>query len=206
MIPTDLPAPATAHLSNATIDSYGFRVSLPDEDVTRAIRGDSVTVVLFRKGGDLIIHNPLRDSGVIEAAISDGHTERLVGQVESHSKFKLMEAAMEATPEQTKWWRFHNLENERVQYLLLLKFSLLTGITSPYAFKLGPIYTISAGGLRGFQIGNPDVLPYEAHLDLFDQADRHFAFDVTGPKGHGQVLTQAEINAVQVSIQPTSDH
>lgn len=44
------------------------------------------------------------------------------------------------------------------------------------------------------------------HLDLFDGADRHFAFDVIGREGHGQVLTQAEINAVVASIHPTADH
>jgi len=52
---------------------------------------------------------------------------------------------------------------------------------------------------------NPDVAPYEAHIDLLDLADRHFAFDVTGPEGHGEVLTQTEINAIVASIQPPSD-
>jgi len=90
--------------------------------------------------------------------------------------------------------------------MLLIKSSLLTGFGSLHSFTLGPIYTISAGGLRGFQIGDPDDPPYEAHLDLFDGADRHFAFDVYGREGHGQVLTQAEINAVVASIHPIAGH
>jgi hypothetical protein len=81
---------------------------------------------------------------------------------------------------------------------------MLTTIVSPRFGTLGPIYPISAGVFRGFQIGNPDVSPYEAHLDLFDGTDRHLAFDISGPEGHGQVLTQAEINAIVASIQQIS--
>lgn len=206
IVPKELPTKATAPLSNVTIDSYDFRVPLPNEEVTRTIRGDLITMVLFRKDGNLMIHNPSRESGILEITTSDKRAERWVGQVAIHSKFKLMQAAMWTTPEQAKWWRFHNLANERVEYLLGTKFFLLTGIGSRYAFTLGPIYTISAGGFRGFQIGNADVAPYDAHLDLFDGSDRHLVVDVQGPEGHGQVLTQAEINAVVASIRPISDH
>ncbi len=206
IVPAELPTKAGAPLSNATIDLYGFRVSLPNDEVTRTVQGDSITMILFRNGGNLMIHNPSHASAILESAISDRVAQKLVGQEAIQSKFKLMQAAMGATPEQAKWWRFHNFENERIEFPLLAKFSLLTGFGSPHAFTLGPIYTISAGGFRGFQIGYPDDPPYEAHLDLFDGADRHFAFDVIGREGHGQVLTQAEINAVVASIQPTADH
>jgi hypothetical protein len=206
IVPADLPTKAEAPLSKVTIDRYGFRVPLPNEEIARTIQGDFVTMVFLRKGGDLMIQNPSHYPGILGIAISDKNEERLVGQEASHSKFKLMQAAMWATPEQARWWRFHNFENERVENLLLTKFSILTGIASPYAFTLGPIYTILAGGFCGFQIGNPGLPPYEAHLNLFDGADRHFAFDVSGPTGHGQLFTQAEINAVVASIRPISDH
>jgi hypothetical protein len=204
IVPADLPTKAGAPLSNATIDLYGFRVTLPNEEIAKTLQGDFVTLVRFRNGGFLRIHNPSQDSGILEFAIGDKHAERLVGQEIIHSKFKLMQAAMWATAEQAKWWRFHNLENERVEYLLLTKFSVLTENESHYAFTLGPIYTISAGGFRGFQIGDPGAPPYEARLDLFDGADRYLALDVSGTDGHGKVLTQAEINAVVASIHPTA--
>jgi hypothetical protein len=103
-----------------------------------------------------------------------------------------------------KWWRFHTRINERTDYLVITKFSILSSIASPHFATLGPIYPISAGMFRGFQIGNPDVSPYEARLDLFDGGDRHFAFDVSGPEGHGRVLTQPEVNAMVASIRPIS--
>lgn len=205
MIPENLPTKAEAPLSNAAINPYAFRVPLPNEEIARTIQGGLSTVVLFRKGGMLMIHNPSRDSGIPEFATGDKYAKRFVGQEAIHSKFKLMQAAMRATPEQVKWWRFRNLENERVEYLLFTKFSILMEIESPHVFTLRPIYTISAGGFQGFQIGDPDVPPYDAHLDLFDGTDRHLAFDVSGPTGHGQVLTQAEINAIMASIRPIPD-
>lgn len=206
IVPADLPTKAEAPLSNATIVRYGFRVSLPNKEIAKTIQGDLITVVLFRNGGNLTIHNPSRDSGILEIAISDKHAKRFVGQEVIQSRFKLMQAAMWATPGHAKWWKFRTLENERVEYLLLTKFSLLTtSTTSPHAFTLGPIYAISAGEFRGFQIGDPEVSPYEAHVDLFDGTDRHFAFDVSGPERHAQVLSQAEINAIVASIRPTPD-
>jgi hypothetical protein len=75
-----------------------------------------------------------------------------------------------------------------------------------HSLTIRPVYTIASGEFRGFQLGNPDVPPYDARIDLFDKADRHLAFDIWGVDGHGQVLTQEEINAMVVSIRPVSDH
>jgi hypothetical protein len=205
LVPTDLPTKAEVPLSNATIVRYGFRISLPNEEIAKTIQGDFISMVSFRNGGFLTIHNPSRDSGVLDIMIGDKHVERFIGQKGIQSKFKLTQAAMWTTPEHAKWWKFHTLENERVEYLLLTKFSILANSTSLHAFTLGPIYAISAGGFRGFQIGDPEVPPYEAHVDLFDGSDRHLALDVSGPKRHAQVLSQAEINAIVASIRPASD-
>ena len=203
LVPVDLPFKAEVPLHNGTIDRYGYRVPFPNEEIAKTYQGDLITEVSFSNGGFLTIHNPSRNSGVLEIAITDKHAERLLGKELFQSKFKLMQAAMWATPEQVKWWRFRNSENERAHYLLLTKFVVVfpSGGSPP---TLRPIYSVSAGVFRGFQIGDPNVSPYEAHLDLFDGTDRHFAFDVGGPEGHGQVLTQAEINAMVASIQPIS--
>lgn len=149
--------------------------------------------------------NLSQDPGTLELTINEDRAQRLLGKEVLRSKFSLMQAAMQATPEQVKWWRFRTLANERVEYLLFTKYSAISLSFSFHSFTIRPIYTIGFGEVHGFQIGSPDVAPYDAHIDLFDAADRHFAFDVSGPEGHGQVLTQAEINAIVGSIQPTSD-
>jgi hypothetical protein len=184
------------------MDGYGFAVRLPNEEISKTLQGDLATVVLFRRGGSLTFHNPSGNSGILGYAISDKRTEGWAGKAAVRSKFQLMQAALGATPEQAKWWRFRTAENVRVDYLLTTKYLILTRIESPEAYKLGPIYTVSTGGFRGFQIGNPDLPPYEAHLDLFDSTDQHLMVDVGGMESHGQVLTQAEVNAVVASIRP----
>jgi len=203
-VPADLPTKAEVLLSDATIDCYGFSIRLPNEEVAKTFNGPFVTVVRFRNGGMLLIHNTSSNSGMLGVANSDKHVAGLIGQGAFQSKFSLMQAAMRTTPDDAKWWKFRTLENERVEYLLLTKFSVLTSIDSPHAFTLGPLYAISVGGLRGFQIGNPDVSPYEAHVDLFDATDLHLAFDVFGPKQHGQVITQAEMNSMVASVRLTA--
>jgi hypothetical protein len=113
---------------------------------------------------------------------------------------------MLVTPEQVKWWRFRSSQNEKAALLLLLKFVSLTESSPLHTLTIRPIYTIVSGEFRGFQFGNPDIPLYDTRIDLFDGADRHLAFDIGGLEGHGQVLTQEEINAMVASIRPASDH
>jgi hypothetical protein len=205
LVPANLPTNVEAPLSSASIDCYGFTFRLPNE-VAKTIQYDRLTTVRFRNGGFLISQNLLQGPGTLERTISEKNAQRLLRKEDLRSRFSLMQAAMYVTPEQAKWWRFRTLANERVEYLLVTKFSTVSQIASLHSFAIRPIYTIASGGFRGFQVGNPDVEPYEAHVDLFDAADRHFVFEVTGPEGHGQVLTQTEINAVVASIRPPSGH
>lgn len=157
----------------------------------------------LHNGGILESQNMSQGFDMLEFTISEKHAQQMLGEELVRSKFSLMQAAMLATPEQAKWWRFRTLANQRVGRLLITKFSAISQLASLHSLTIRPIYRVSSGKVRGFQVGNPDVAPYEAHVDLFDAADRHFALDVTGSDGHGQVLTQAEINAIFASIQPT---
>ena len=209
-VPLNLPNHGRAALSHATLDCYGFRLLLPNREIVHIYKGDLTTLVMFRGGGLIEIPNTSRQHGIFDFANRDKRASGSLGQELLHSKFKLMQAAMSATPGQVKWWRFRSSLNKRIDFLLLTKLEAFTeagffGLRTfpPYAGR-GPIYTIASGEIRGFQFGDPDVAPYDAHLDLFDGADRYFAFDVTRPDGHGQVLTQEEINAIVASIQPES--
>lgn len=178
---------------------------LPNQGIAGTI--EQTTLVQF-PNGMLEFPRPLRyeDSVVFASVRSDNNAEKLLSHEMLHSQFKLTQAAMLATPEQVKWWRFRSSQNERASLLLLLKFVALTESPPVHALATRPIYTIASGEFRGFQFGNPDLPPYDARIDLFDGADRHLAFDIWGVEGHGQVLTQEEINAMLASIRPVSDH
>ncbi|WP_348260688.1 hypothetical protein P8935_12840 [Telmatobacter sp. DSM 110680] len=205
IIPVSISNKAESPLSNSNIEHYGFIFRLPNKGIARTI--EQTTLVRF-PNGMLEFPRPERyeDSLVFASTHNDEHVEKLLGREMLHSQFKLMQVAMLATPEQVKWWRFRSSQNERASLLLVLKFIALTESSPVHALTIRPVYTISSGEFHGFQVGNPDVPPYEARIDLYDGADRHLAFDIWGGEGHGQVLTQEEINAMVASIRPASDH
>lgn len=95
-------------------------------------------------------------------------------------------------------------QNKRAALLLFLKFVALTEYSPVRALTSHPrpIYTVAFGRFRGFQLGSPDTPPYDAHIDLFDGGDLHLSFDIDGLEGHGQVLTQQDINAMVASVRP----
>jgi hypothetical protein len=202
IVPAELPSKAEAPLSSESIEWDGFTFQLPN-NVDRTFRGDHSLSVHFLSGGWLRIENVARGGDVLGLTMRDKSSQKVLGEEVLRSRFSLMQAAMSATPEQVKWWRFRASANQNVDFLLIMKFSALSQVHSLHFATIRPIYRIASGKLHGFQIGNPDVLPYEAHVDLFDAADRHFALDVAGPEGHGRVLTQAEINAMVGSIRLT---
>jgi hypothetical protein len=145
------------------------------------------------------------DSVIFGPVQSDDDAKKLLGPELLHSKYKLLQAAMSATPEQVKWWRFRSSQNQRAALLLLLKFVALTEFTPMHSLAIRPIYTIASGEFRGYEFGDPAKPPYDTHVDLYGGATRHIAFDISGVDGHGQVLTQEEINAMVASIRLTSD-
>ena len=58
---------------------------------------------------------------------------------------------------------------------------------------------------RGFQRGNPSLVPHQVKLELFDTADRHYRIWITSNR-EGPAITQPEINAIIASIRPTSQN
>lgn len=198
-VPLSLTTQTQAGLSNSGFDAYGFNFLLPNKEIVTTRRSELITVVSFHDGGGLMLLKPSPlDISILRSAAKNGdRAEKVLGPELLQSNFNLMQAAMLATPEQVKWWRFRSTQNQRTDFLLLAK--ALALIKCSHLSK-GPVYTISFGQFHGFQCGNPNVAPYDAHIEVFDQADRHFALDVSGPSGHGQVLTQEELNAMVASI------
>ena len=207
VVPVHLPENGQAPLSGAAVEHYGFKFQLP----SKAFRDGPETryeAFVLGGGGFFAFHDPAEqdDSLFLKAIHDDEDAEKLLGSDLLHSRFLLMQVSMTATPEQVKWWRFRSLQNKRIQLLLMAKFFAFTGISSPEMYKVRAIYAVDAGELHGFQFGNPEVAPYDVHLDLFDKADRHLMFDSGGGAGHGQLVTQAELNAMVASIRPATDH
>jgi hypothetical protein len=205
--PVSLSSKAEAPLSKSSIDRLGVKFLLPNEAIVSSMKLQQTTLVRF-PNGMLEFLGPLRDedSIVFGSVHSNKDAEKLLSQEMLHSQLTLLQAAMLVTPEQVKWWRLRSSQNKKAELLLLLKFVALTEYSPMHSLTKRPIYTIAPGKFRGFQFGDPDKPPYDTHIDLFDGASHHFAFDISGLEGHGQVLTQEEINAMVASIQLASGH
>ena len=207
IIPVGLSSEIEAPLSNSSIEQFGFEFRLPNKGIARKL--DQTVLVEFPSGMLEFPHSLSEKDAVIFGSVySDNDARKLLGPELLQSKYKLIQEAMSATPDQVKWWRFRSSQNERAALFLLVKFVALTESDPMHVFAVRPrpIYTIGSSDLRGFEFGNPDSPPYDTHVDLFDDATRHLAFDISGVEGHGQVLTQKEINAMVASIRLTSDH
>jgi hypothetical protein len=204
VVPSNLPTQKAAPLSGEGTDCCGFRLLLPDNEVERTYKVKDEMMVWLRDGGMLLIRNESPEFDFYQSLSSNPEVKKVLGPDMLQSKLKLMQAAMSATPDQAKWWRFRSPQNEKVECLLTVKFLSLPSAAKYHAN--GPMYKVASGQFRGFEQGSPDIPPYAAHLDLFDETDRHFTLDLDGPKNHGQVLTQEEVNAIVASIRPTADH
>lgn len=207
-IPACVSTQAQAPLSNRSFDGYGVKFLLPKRPISRTHVSETSTVIFVSVGGLLIVSNPqpFDTANLLPIIKRDKRVEQLLGQELAQSNTKLMRAALSATPEQVKWWRFRSRQNERENLLLTLKFYTLTGCSSSlHLFMTAPVYTTAFGAFHGVQCGNPDAAPYDAHIDVFDEDNRHFSLDVVGQTGHGQVLTQEELNAMIASIRPSPE-
>ena len=205
-IPAIASSQMQARLSNASFDHYGFKFLLPNREVGRTYAGETETTIFFTNRGLLIVRNPqpFDVANLLPIVKKDKRVEQLLGQELAQSNMNLMQAALSATPKQVKWWRFRSAQNQREEILLTLKFYMFIACsTVPDLSMKAPVYSIAFGAFRGIQCGDPNAPPYDAHIDVFDQDNRHFSLDITGPTGHGQVLTQEELNAMVASIRPS---
>lgn len=113
------------------------------------------------------------------------------------SGYRLMAAEMATRPDQVKGWRGRT-RNEADSFLLEMKDLKLGGLRT--------IYTVDVGSLRGFQEGDPNVRPYRVRIDLFDSADRHYEIQIASENGGKSSFSQAEVNAVLLSLKPHRDN
>jgi hypothetical protein len=204
IVPASLSTNAEAPLSTTTLDYCGLRLVLPNGTTAKAVGHQQITLVQFSNGTLMVISPlcyPSIDSGLAPETNNTREASRL-GRESTHSTFALEQTAMSATPNQVKWWRFRSYQNRKNLLLLYTKFFAFNHSILRNPFSAHPIYTVSFGEYRGFQIGDPSVPPYEASIELFDKSDQSLSLNLIGLEGHEQVITQEELNAFIASIHP----
>lgn len=201
-VPQSLPDKRQAPLSRTSLDLYGFRIFLPDQKKEEVLKGEKTTFVRLGSG-TMVVSDMSHDDNwlMFKTLQNDASARDLLGSDLLHSRYRLMEAAVSATPNQVKWWRFRSRQNQRLEFLVMEKVVAFNPASTVGSNQLYCLYKIEFGEFHGFQFGNPEVAPYNAQVDVFDAADRHYQFEILGSDGHGPILSQSELNAMVGSIQ-----
>jgi hypothetical protein len=191
-IPVALPDQSLAALGEARIEVFGLSIDTPWEKIVSQKTLSSFSFWNFRDGAHISIIKDADWGGLASRERKDARAVRVLGEDALRSEFALMTAAMYATPDQVKWWKFPP-QNLRAMSLIEEK--------GHYCNKYGRIYAISFGRMRGFQEGDPDEAPYKVALNLFGPDDHHYEIEITGAQGKPLPLTQAQLNSMVASIQ-----
>ena len=150
LVPVSLSGKAEAPLSSAIIEGYGFNIKFPRGVVIHTAED---TMIVQSRDGEIWIKNAPSDvNDLVFGAVLNKGAQKLLEQGLLRSKFKLMQAVMSTTPDQVKWWRLRSRQNQRAEFLLLTKLTVLVGSIH----RLTPIYAISSGEIRGFRVGESE--------------------------------------------------
>jgi len=146
-------------------------------------------LLIFDPSGELELDKSIRTRGITRHWYA-----RLFDRKTYKTDFDLMAAEMHVTPAQVKWWATRR-SNVRNMTLLVFK-------ETEVGNRPTNIYLIHFGALRGFQLGDPRVAPFDVKLTLFDENDRRYEFWLAGRDRQRPTLSQAQINAFVNSIRP----
>jgi hypothetical protein len=159
-----------------------------------------VAILNFKEGAGLLIFNPADQ--VDGAKTMRGTTTRqlqlmtsVFGSQALQSNYELMAAEVQALPADVKWWAGRS---KNVCSLILLTDKSLD------LHDATAIHEIHSSVVRGFQFGDPNVLPSRVKLELFDEADRHYRIWITGKDKSTPCITQAQINGLVASFRGLS--
>jgi len=191
-LPSALPDKSMAPLSGFRVEIFGLAFQTPWSHI------GTMTIRMMASNEAMI---PFPDQHVAMTLFrpsSDDFEKRMFAEAVHArddatviSNYKLVAAEMLTTPDDVKWWKSYS-QNEARTFLLEMK-SLRIG-------DLNEIYSIDFGNLKGFQVGNPSLPPYQIRLDLFDVSDRHYQIRIASTDNHGPIISQAQINAIAASV------
>jgi len=194
LIPSSLADTSIATLPGERIERFGVSFQLPWKQVDHESARNSNVVLSSMEGGTIMFENPSSDHGSVDLIHALAKSAPDLTPEMRRSLCDLQRAAMGTKPDQVKWWKIPS-QNARALDLLFLK-----EVIKPKSS--GTLYSISAGGICGFQRGDPSIAPYLVKLELYDTADRHYRIWISSNR-EGPIITQPEINAIVASIQPT---
>ena len=199
LTPIPLPDSRVAELDGPRIERSGISMQSPWKVIESEKHANfpGLTALNFAEGQLAIFHHSHSLDKPVKYRVSSIERRiitRVLGGKSFKSSYDLLAAEGYATPSQARWW---GTRSSNVRNTLLLTMKLGYVGSQPTV-----VYSIHIGDLRGFQVGNPAVRPFDVRLALFDQRDRRYDFLFSGRDRDHSVLSQAQINAFVASIHP----
>lgn len=196
VVPTPLMDMSVAELVGPRIEKFGFSFQVPWRTVARDQTTKSVAVMSFSEGEGLLVFDPAAEvngAKIMRGASTQQQSlmSNVFGSRTLSSNYELMASEVLSTPAEVKWWatRAQNIRN-----------GVLLTNKSMNMRDAKVIHMISSATVRGFQYGDPNVLPSFVQIDLFDGADNHYKLIISGKGQNRPVISQAQINALVSSF------
>jgi hypothetical protein len=199
LLPQRVPNTAVADLKGGTeLSDFGYVVALPWK-VSKRNDVKMLSTFKLENGTDIFLYD-VRDpapgiaSTEKSSPIDAAAFQSVYGSLTDGSRYEWMCAKMNASPTDVSFWH-SRARNAKTLTLIDSKTGMLG--------KAKVIYSISAGGMHGFQLGDPQQPDSPVFLRLFDANDRELWMILhRAPNGIG--FTQEQINAMVASIHPAT--
>jgi hypothetical protein len=194
VMPEPLPDSNIAAEPTSRVERQGVSFAVPWVETHHSKTTEETGEVFFENGNGIFISRPSSALGAVRSLRGPGAAALRfeLGGAALNSDFSLSSAAVATGVNDARWWHTP-FYNNKVKYLLTLKF----GLTEfPEDHRLIPIYQIIGGGVRGFQVGDP-VQDRVIKLILFDGAGHECRIELLKFKSN---ISQSEINTVIESL------
>jgi hypothetical protein len=197
IVPRGLPNTRVADLKDGEeVSTFGYVIDVPWKVLKRSdwktgsrlTFGNGTEVAIFDVKGDAVGLNTLKKSTPSEAAAF----RSLYGKLATGSRYEWLQAELDASPSDVSFWRSSN-SNVRAWVFMMQKNADMQ--------KAKVVYSVAAGGMHGFQIGDPGQPVSPVMLRLFDAKDREI-WMILRPAQNGTGFTQEQINAMMASMRP----
>ncbi|HSY36254.1 MAG TPA: hypothetical protein VK814_10930 [Acidobacteriaceae bacterium] len=198
IMPQRLSNTAVAALKGAEVSDFGYVFDLPWKVSTRT-GARTVSTLKLENGTEVLLTDlrglPLGLASIEKDTPAEAAAFRSVyGSLAQGSRFQWTQAELNASPSDVSFWHSTS-SNARALTMLMLKDAVVQ--------RAKVIYTVSAGGVHGFQLGDPQQPISPVFLRLFDTNDRELWMILRrAPNGVG--FTQEQINAIVASIRPAT--
>jgi hypothetical protein len=199
IVPRGLSNTGVADLKGgAEVSAFGYVFDVPWKVLKRS---DAKTVSMLALGNGTGIaiadvENSVMGPGLIAHSTPSGAAafRSMYGTLPLSSRYEWLQAELDSFPSDVSFWRSRN-NNARALTFLMLKEGDIG--------KAKVVYSIVAGGMRGFQIGDPRQSASPVQLRLFDANDRE-VWMILHPASNGDGFTQEQINAMVASMRPVA--